>query len=243
MSPQEHPTCAACPVPPRKRACIRRDGTGPENCPTLNQQDLVDEARRALSEETTFEFARQASLQEAAGYTSRDLGYARIQPAKPRIRETVEFAARMGYERLGLAFCAGLAQEAGTVQQILETNGFRVVSAICKSGCVPKSSLGLGQEEHIDQQAEEETMCHPVLQAYLLNRFQTELNILLGLCVGHDALLMQHVRAPCTVLAAKDRLLGHAPLTAIYTFASYYRYLQHPLEGPSEDTDRKTPEV
>ncbi len=237
MDREEYPTCAACSVPPRKRACIRRDGTGPENCPTLNQQDLVEEARKALSDEAKLEFARQASLQEAAGYTNRDLGYARIQPVKPRIRETVEFAARMGYERLGLAFCAGLAKEAEVVQQILETNGFRVVSAICKSGCVSKSCLGLGQNEHIDQQAEEETMCHPVLQAYLLNRFQTELNILLGLCVGHDSLFLQHVRAPCTVLAAKDRILGHAPLSAIYTFTSYYRYLQHPLEWPSEDTD------
>lgn len=224
-----HPRCAACPVPPRKRACIRRDGTGPENCPTLNEQALVEAARQALSEPATLEFARQASLQEAAGYANRDLGYARLYPVKPRIQETVEFAARMGYHRLGLAFCAGLAREAEVVQRILETNGFETVSAICKSGCIPKSSLGLEQSEHIDRQAEEETMCHPVLQARLLNHFRTDFNILLGLCVGHDSLLMQHVQAPCTVLAAKDRLLGHAPLTAIYTYTSYYRYLQQPI--------------
>ena len=235
MDRSKHPTCATCPVPPRKRACIRKDGTGPENCPTLNEQALVEEARQALSEPATHEFARQASLQEAAGYTNRDLGYASLQPIKPRIRETVEFAWRMGFKRLGLAFCAGLLREAEVVQQILETNSFEVVSAICKSGCVPKSSLGLEQNEHIDTQAGEETMCHPVLQAYLLNHFRTELNILLGLCVGHDSLLMQHVRAPCTVLAAKDRLLGHAPLTAIHTSTSYYRYLQQPLDRTGED--------
>jgi uncharacterized metal-binding protein len=195
----------------------------------------VEVAQQTLSEPATLEFARQASLQEAAGYTNRDQGYARLQPIKPRIRETVEFAARMGYKRLGLAFCAGLTREAEVVQQIFQTNGFEVVSAICKSGRVPKSSLGLGQSEHIDTQAGEETMCHPVLQAYLLNHFRTELNILLGLCVGHDSLLLQHAQAPCTVLAAKDRLLGHAPLTAIYTYTSYYRYLQQPIASDQGD--------
>ncbi len=235
MAREEHPTCATCPIPPRKRICIRKDGKGPENCPTLNQQGIRDEAQQALSDPATLEFARQASLQEAAGYANRDLGYASLQPVKPRIEETVEFAERMGYKRLGLAFCAGLVREAEVVQQILETNGFQVVSAICKSGRVPKSSLGLEQSEHIDRQAGEETMCHPLFQAALLNHFRTELNILLGLCVGHDSLLMQHTRAPCTVLAAKDRLLGHAPLTAIYTFTSYYRYLQQPLKQAPED--------
>jgi len=230
------PSCATCPVTPPKRACIRRDGKGPDNCPTLTQQDLKEEARQDLSDPATLEFARQASLQEAAGYANRDLGYARLYPVKPRIQETVEFAARMGYQRLGLAFCAGLVREAEVVQQILETNGFETVSAISKSGQVPKSSLGLEQSEHIDRQAEEETMCHPVLQARLLNHFRTELNILLGLCVGHDSLLMQHVHAPCTVLAAKDRLLGHAPLTAIYTYPSYYRYLKQPL-GPDQGSE------
>ena len=32
--------------------------------------------------------------------------------------------------------------------------------------------------------------------------------------------------APCTVLAVKDRLLGHNPLAAIYTIDSYYRSLK-----------------
>ena len=38
---------------------------------------------------------------------------------------------------------------------------------------------------------------------------------------------MKYSNAPCTVLAAKDRLLGHNPLAAIYTIDSYYRSLIH----------------
>ena len=33
----------------------------------------------------------------------------------------------------------------------------------------------------------------------------TELNIVIGLCVGHDSLFISHSKAPCTVLATKDR--------------------------------------
>jgi len=41
-----------------------------------------------------------------------------------------------------------------------------------------------------------------------LNDEQTEFNIVMGLCVGHDSLFLKYSNAPCTVPAAKDRLLG-----------------------------------
>lgn len=55
---------------------------------------------------------------------------------------------------------------------------------------------------------------------------KTEFNVLMGLCVGHDSLLFQYATAPCTVLAVKDRMLGHNPLAAVYNVDSYYRYLK-----------------
>ena len=69
-------------------------------------------------------------------------------------------------------------------------------------------------------------MCNPILQAMVLNDGKTDLNVLLGLCVGHDSLFFKYAEAPCTVLAVKDRLLGHNPLAAIYTSDSYYRSLK-----------------
>lgn len=71
-----------------------------------------------------------------------------------------------------------------------------------------------------------ETMCNPLLQAELLNRAETEFNVLLGLCVGHDSLFLKAAKAPCTVLAVKDRVTGHNPLAAVYTLDSYYRALK-----------------
>ena len=69
-------------------------------------------------------------------------------------------------------------------------------------------------------------MCNPIAQALILNEAQTEFNVVLGLCVGHDSLFLKYAEAPCTMLAVKDRLLGHNPLAAIYTIESYYRSLK-----------------
>jgi uncharacterized metal-binding protein len=71
-------------------------------------------------------------------------------------------------------------------------------------------------------------MCNPISQAMLMNAAKTDFNILLGLCVGHDSLVLKYSEAFCTVLAAKDRVFGHNPLAAVYTLDSYYRYLKQP---------------
>lgn len=58
----------------------------------------------------------------------------------------------------------------------------------------------------------QKAMCNPIAQAELLNEAGTELNIIVGLCVGHDALFIRHSKAPVTVLAAKDHVYDNAPL-------------------------------
>jgi uncharacterized metal-binding protein len=142
------------------------------------------------------------------------------------MEEICEFAQKMGYKRLGLAFCVGLIKEASTVEKILKAHGFEVVSVICKSGRTPKEKIGVRDEEKV-YQGTEEAMCNPVYQAKLLNHEKAEFNILLGLCVGHDSLFFKYAEAPTTVLAVKDRVTGHNPLAPIYLAASYYRKMVH----------------
>ena len=60
-------------------------------------------------------------------------------------------------------------------------------------------------------------MCNPAGQATLLNEAGTELNIICGLCVGHDAIFNMVSQAPVTTLIVKDRVLGHNPVAAIYS--------------------------
>ncbi len=227
---EKYPTCAECPYTPAKRICVQKKGRGPDNCPTLINEKLNEEALRAANKVDTFEFVKQSSIQECEGYINRDQGYASVRPIKPRIQEIIEFANKMDYERLGLVFCIGLRKEAELVQKIFKTNDFEVVSVACKAGRVSKQELNLGKEFQIDMTASEETMCNPIYQAYLVNHYQAQLNILLGLCVGHDSMFLKHAEAYCTVLAVKDRLLGHNPLAAVYEYESYYRYLKKPLK-------------
>jgi uncharacterized metal-binding protein len=77
-------------------------------------------------------------------------------------------------------------------------------------------------------QGTNEAMCSPISQAKLLNYEKTDLNVLLGLCVGHDSLFFKYAEAPTTVLAVKDRVTGHNPLAAVYLYNSYYQKLKYP---------------
>lgn len=218
--------CARCPFKIADRLCRNEEGRGPDSCPTANLAELTRESLDCYRDDQGIgEFARQASIQEGSGYTNRELGYARVRPLKTRIEEIIEFAGRMNYKRLGMAFCMGLRTEAGAVEKLFSSHGFEVVSAICKVGRNSKTVIGLSREEQIDASGEE-AMCNPILQAMVLNREQTEFNILLGLCVGHDSLFFKYSEALCTVLAVKDRVLGHNPLAAIYNVDSYYRSLK-----------------
>jgi uncharacterized metal-binding protein len=156
-------------------------------------------------------------LQTAAKIESR--GYMRW----PRAREIIRFAQEAGFDHLGVAFCIGLFEEAGAYVELLKEH-FRVSSVCCKVCGIAKRDFGLVQ---LDSGKAEEAMCSPLGQAELLNQAGTQLNIVMGLCVGHDALFSSHSQAPVTTLIAKDRVLAHNPTGALYS--RYWR--KRLLEG------------
>jgi len=224
MPDKESPECARCPFRPADRLCKTENGKALPSCPTAEKGEILQKALEEYNRPEIHEFAKQAAIQEGEGYSNKESGYEHLKPAKPRIEEIMDFARKMKYQRLGLAFCTGLSREAAVVEKIFTANGFEVVSVICKAGRVRKEEIGIDDMEKVDP-GSDESMCNPIFQAYLLNDADTEFNIMLGLCVGHDSLFLKYSDAPCTVLAVKDRLLGHNPLAAIYTTESYYRYL------------------
>lgn len=133
-----------------------------------------------------------------------------------RLEESVKFAEELGCKTIGLAFCVGLAKEAGYIAQYFEKY-FTLHSVCCKVCGYDKNNLNL---EHINPERFE-AMCNPAVQAMLLNKAGTELNFTVGLCVGHDMIFNRNSAAPVSALVAKDRLLAHNPLGAIY--AGYWR--------------------
>ncbi len=223
------PDCASCQTLPSDRACMRPAGKTGKGCPTTGKGRILKKAREAYQESGTREFARQASIQEGSCYAGREQKPYVMHPVKPRILEICEFASRMGYKKLGLVFCMGLFKEAVAVREILKAQGFEIVSAGCKAGCVPKEEIGVKDNEKI-YIGEHETMCNPVFQAMLVNEAKTDFNVLLGLCVGHDSLVFKYAEAPTTVLAVKDRVTGHNPLAAVYASGNYYSWLRQRRE-------------
>lgn len=197
--------CADC----RSAACCEAEmGPFPKNCPTrdLDKDALLE----AYGDKVDGELARQAARVEAGGYCRLT-----------RVEEIMDFARRCGFSRLGIAHCIGLQDEAAVVKRVFEANGFAAEAVACKASALPKEVLGLTDADKVSP-GEFESMCNPIGQAQALDHAGTELNVLLGLCVGHDSLFMKHSAAPVTVLAAKDRVLGHNPLAAIYLADGYY---------------------
>ncbi len=200
-------TCADCAV----RACGVRDPESlPANCP-MRETELMEAALGEYDIPENRDFYITASEIEALGYCQW-----------PRVRETVELCRRMGYSKVGLAFCRGLSREAKVLAGVLRRAGLNVVSVICKTGGVDKTICGI-PEEHKVHPGNFEPMCNPIAQAMLLNREHTELNIVLGLCVGHDSMFYKYSEALVTTIAVKDRVLAHNPLGALYCAEGYFK--------------------
>lgn len=205
-------TCSEC----RHLNCYRHDTRYPEFCPTT----ALDEGERAELA------ARYAGADEAdsliahAAAEVEGLYYGKIN----RVEETLAFARRIGAARIGVATCFGLIKETRTLVKILRLAGFETFTALCKVGSIEKTEMGVLEDLKIKRDSYE-AGCNPLLQARLLNRAQTGLNIIMGLCVGHDSLFTRHSEAPVTTLVVKDRVLGHNPVAALYTVGSYSAHL------------------
>ena len=196
----------------------------PNGCPMDQFQKVYEEAILEYKKPDINRIAKNAAIVEATGYCRWT-----------RLEETIEFAWSMDFKRLGLVFCHGLRREAGKVEKILKKAGFEMKSVGCKTGSKPKELIGLRDEEKV-RPGRFEPMCNPIVQAKLLNEVKTQLNIMIGLCVGHDALFIKYSIAPVTILAVKDRVLAHNPLGAIYA-ESYYgqRLANHRKKTPERD--------
>ena len=180
----------------------------PKNCP-MHHMEKYEEPMKEYEKPENKEFYIKASEIEALGYGQW-----------VRLREIIEFSKNMGYHKLGMAFCYGLRKEAKIIGMILRKHGFEVVSVICKNGSIPKETMEI--QERVNP-GKFEAMCNPIMQAELLNEQETEFNIAVGLCVGHDSLFYKYSKAMVTTLIAKDRVLGHNPAAAVYCYDGYLR--------------------
>ncbi|MCD8324196.1 MAG: DUF1847 domain-containing protein [Clostridiales bacterium] len=189
--------------------CNWEDGKFPDFCLSTHMDpDVLADAMAQYGKEEIRQIAVAAAEVEADNYCKMT-----------RLEETVEFAKKIGAKKIGIANRVGLLAEARMLAKILRSHGFEVFGSACKGGTQRKASIGI--PERCDKVGF--NMCNPVLQAKILNSKHTDLNILVGLCVGHDSLFYKYSEAPVTTLVAKDRVLGHNTVAALYQADKYYK--------------------
>ena len=190
-------SCVDCGL----NGCRRPDGNHPAFCPASGF-DLENETW--LSERLAD--AENRRVVEAAAVSA---GTA-FDDKLSRLEETFLFAKGMGARKIGIAACVSLAPEARAAVKAFRAEGFDVVGAICKMGTITHADLDL----HVGRKPES-VLCNPIYQAKVLNDAHTDLNVVIGLCAGHDSLFIKHAEALCTVLAVKDWANDHHSVLAL----------------------------
>ncbi|MEZ4483443.1 MAG: DUF1847 domain-containing protein [Syntrophotaleaceae bacterium] len=157
----------------------------------MTDREETDQDCLALYDEQARQLMKLASAAKARGID--------------RIEEISRFAAAAGWQKIGIAHCVAVAKEATLLEKRLEET-LQVTRVDCKTCRIPAEALTASDGG---------TSCNPIGQATLLAAQNTELNIAMGLCLGHDLLFNKHSRAPVTTLVVKDRVHGHNPIAAL----------------------------
>jgi uncharacterized metal-binding protein len=201
------PQCVKCAV--RRCGSTEKNGKVPASCPTEKYPDLVKETTKKyrLPENQAVIKGWIGLMKKVLDPQKQDEKY-----AWTRIHEIIEYAHIRGMKRLGIATCYALMPEAKMLSGILENSGFEVVSLSCLCGEVNPQDLGMPGN----------IFCNPILQAEILNQEKTDLNIMVGLCVGHDILFLRNCTAETTPLIVKDRALGHNSVAALYQSQGFF---------------------
>ncbi|MDE7390791.1 MAG: DUF1847 domain-containing protein [Lachnospiraceae bacterium] len=206
-------SCADCGV----LNCANRASKYPEFCPTAALSDEeIDKVVLLYTNNKVNHKVAIASAEVEGSYYGK----------ASRVEEIIHFARRIGAKKIGIATCVGLIEESRIFAKILRLNGFEVYGIGCKVGSVNKTAIGV-DEKHTCVTGS--VMCNPIMQAKLLNKEKVDLNVVVGLCVGHDSLFYKYANGLSTTLITKDRVLAHNPAGALYQSRAYYKRL---LESP-----------
>lgn len=223
------PQCASCAAVQRKAGVTHcwsdptaRPGA-PGDCPTRAHAELVIATLPTYTGDGTD--ARLAGIAaRVEGLCYEKVADGTVHARWTRVEDTVAFARLMGWRKVGIATCIGLLQETSRLEEILAAQGLDPISVCCKVGSVDKERLGVADSDKV-RPGTFEPACNPIAQARILNETGTDMNVIVGLCVGHDMLFSKHSSAPVTTLIVKDRVTGHNPAAVLYGQNFYYRRL------------------
>jgi len=185
--------CLTCP----DRICLTGEGCSLSAGFQMTNSDR--ESRRMLEAATDITFEKERIL--------------------CRISELVYFCLEMKYEQIGIAFCLDLLEPAEILARVLG-RFFRVFTVGCKVGGISSTDYLSGMQMGDEAEPSGSIACNPEGQAYILNEAGTDLNVIVGLCMGVDCVFTRASRAPVTTLFVKDKSLANNPIGALYS--DYY---------------------
>ena len=236
-------SCSSCNVIRQKHGTTNCGGDPgnkspkPSYCPSEPYAEIIDDSfQKYCGNDTEARLARAAARVEGLCHPQIP-GSDAVNARWTRVEDMVALARLMNYKKLGIATCVGLLDECEKLSDILSAQGMEPYSACCKAGSIDKLRLNLLEEEKV-RPGTFEPACNPIAQARILNAEGMQMNIILGLCVGHDMLFNKYSEAPVTTLIVKDRVTGHNPVAVLYGQNFYYKRLQKQPVISDEDVAR-----
>lgn len=197
----------------------------PGNCPSSAYTEIIGSSfSQYCGESEDARLAQVAARVEGLCYQPVP-GSDAVNARWTRVEDTIAFARLMGFRKIGIATCIGLLDETERLVAILKAQGLEPQSVCCKAGSIDKKALGLSESEKV-RPGSFEPACNPIAQAEICNRLECDMNIIVGLCIGHDMLFNKYSKAPVTTLVVKDRVTGHNPAAVLYGQNFYYKRLQ-----------------
>lgn len=136
-----------------------------------------------------------------------------------RLTELIYFCLGMKYRKIGIAFCIEMFEQTEILVSLLR-RFFEVYPVCCKIGGTRTFDLHSGSIISNDKAGFSNISCNPEAQAGMLNKIETDINIIVGLCMGVDCIFSRESKAPVSTLFVKDKSLAHNPIGALYS--DYY---------------------
>lgn len=210
------PSCDKCPSlacwPAHAEDALKMS---PDFCATVNWPDIIAKGREIYE---TDEFHRKLQI---AGAIIESLssqtppGGREINMKYTRAEELALLCHFMDWKKIGIAHCIGMIGEAKELSDYLRIRGMEPYQLCCKMGDIEKTEIGIAEEDKV-RPLTYETICNNIGQALVFNEIGTDLNVIVGLCMGHDIAFTMFSKAPVTTFIVKDRRMGNAPALALY---------------------------
>ncbi len=187
-------TCGICTV----KTCSKGTTDYPINCPTNDEKETIAESidiyRSDVTVNRIMDLANNLAKDDSGEFRSR-------------AEEIVTLVDQMSFKTIGIAFCISMSRQVKQFIKMFSEKNIKIVSVCCKAGGIGIDEIGINAKP-----SKFIASCNPITQAEIMNKENTELNIIVGLCVGHDIIFNKYSNAFVTTLVAKDRKHSHNPV-------------------------------